>query len=330
MGSWSTRYIPPSLRPWQGRPDSPPGACFYQIMQLLDLDAEIPAIQNKLAFGLLGFCCDEGIKRNLGRIGASEGPRALRLQLSRLPLHKLHFLCYDAGDITCTDGDLESAQIALGNAVNRLLEANITPIVIGGGHELAWGHYQGLAKKFLNESIAIINFDAHFDMRPLLPNGDGSSGTPFLQIAQAHHVLKRKFDYNCIGIQHAGNTRQLFETAKKHNTEIILADDLHQGFMDKCVNFVDRIIDQSQAIYLSLCMDVFAHAYAPGVSAPQTLGLAPWQIIPLIRQLAGSGKVISYDIAELSPNLDPDERTAKLAANLVYEIIHHHTKQVTI
>jgi len=43
-----------------------------------------------------------------------------------------------------------------------------------------------------------------------------------------------------------------------------------------------------------------------------------------VRKLAGSGKVVSYDIAELSPPYDIDSRTAKLSANLIYEIIHHH------
>jgi len=46
--------------------------------------------------------------------------------------------------------------------------------------------------------------------------------------------------------------------------------------------------------------------YAPGVSAPQPLGVLPWQILPLVRQLAASGKVVSYDIAELSPKYDID------------------------
>ena len=111
---------------------------------------------------------------------------------------------------------------------------------------------------------------------------------------------------------------------KQFNTKIILADELHQGQLEKCVDFIDRIIDQNEMIYLSLCLDVFSAAYAPGVSAMQPLGLTPWHVIPLIRQLAASGKVISYDIAELSPRYDIDQRTAKLAANLIYEITHHH------
>ena len=53
-------------------------------------------------------------------------------------------------------------------------------IVIGGGHETAWGHFQGLAHP--NKDIAILNFDAHFDLRPLINGQLGSSGTPFRQI----------------------------------------------------------------------------------------------------------------------------------------------------
>jgi Arginase/agmatinase/formimionoglutamate hydrolase, arginase family len=103
-----------------------------------------------------------------------------------------------------------------------------------------------------------------------------------------------------------------------------LADELHQGQQQKCVDFIDRVIDQNEMIYMSLCLDVFSAAYAPGVSATQPLGLQPWDIIPLIRQIAASGKVVSFDIAELSPRYDVDQRTAKLAGVLIYEFIHHY------
>jgi formiminoglutamase len=255
--TWTTRYESPSTQAWHGRPDAPSGSCFFQVVQPVDLSKGIPETSIHPTFGLIGFKCDEGIRRNLGRTGASQGPEAIREVLAKLPVQKSSIACYDLGNIICQDGDLEKAQAALGEVTHMLLQAGIIPIAIGGGHELAWGHYQGIAKHFPHGNLGIINFDAHFDMRPLLPNGDGSSGTPFLQIALAQQLAKRQFDYNCIGIQHTGNTRQLFETAKKHQAKIILADDLHQGFMDKCVNFVDRIIDENEKIYLSLCLDVF-------------------------------------------------------------------------
>ena len=322
--TWSNYYTLPDKKHWQGRADSPSSACFFQIIQMLDLTKPLPALTHPVSFALLGFACDEGIRRNLGRTGAEEGPDQAKICLARLPVQNTQFGCYDAGNIICKDGDLESSQAALSETVALLIAHGMTPIVIGGGHEVAYGHYLGIAKQYPDEHLGIINFDAHFDMRPLPPNHQGSSGTPFLQIAKAHAENKRRFDYNCIGIQHAGNIRQLFETAKHYHANIILSDDLHQGYMDKCINFVDRVIDQNQLIYLSLCLDVFATPYAPGVSAPQPMGLTPWQVVPLVRQLAGSGKVVSYDIAELSPPYDQDQRTAKLAANFIYEIIHHH------
>jgi formiminoglutamase len=325
--TWNTRYLPPDPNLWHGRADTPPASSFFQIVQPINLLSGKFIAVTQPTFALIGFKCDEGIRRNSGRIGAADGPYALRQALAKLPVQKQNFSLYDAGNIVCPDEDLESSQKALGDVVAILLRNKVTPIILGGGHELAWGHYQGIAEAYPQEELGIINFDAHFDMRPILPDNKGSSGTPFLQIAHAHETAKRRLDYNCIGIQHAGNIRQLFETAKNYNANIIWADELHQGQAQKCVDFIDRVIDENDCVYLSLCLDVFAAAYAPGVSAIQPLGLTPWHIIPLVRQLAASGKVVSYDIAELSPRYDIDQTTAKLAANLIYEIIHHHSNQ---
>lgn len=326
--TWTTRYLPPDPNSWQGRHDTPPNACFFQIVKMLNLlEEKFVDTTDHSTFALLGFRCDEGIRRNLGRVGAAEGPSALRHALGKLPVQKQNFSFYDAGSVTCVDGDLEASQKALGQTVALLLERGFIPIVIGGGHELAWGHYQGIASAHPKNKLGIINFDAHFDMRPLLANEKGTSGTPFLQIAEAHKAEKRRFDYNCIGIQHPSNIYPLFETAKKYRTKVMLADELHQGQVEKSIDFIDRVIDQNDMVYVSICLDVFSTAYAPGVSAIQPLGLSPWHIIPLLRQLAASCKVISYDIAELSPRYDFDQCTAKLAANLVYEIVHHNNEQ---
>lgn len=318
-------YLPPEHKNWQGRNESPANAYFFQIIRLLDLTHSQPhlptANNHELNFVLIGFCCDEGIKRNLGRPGAAKGPDVVRKILAKLAVQRQNFHCYDAGNIICADQNLEEAQAKLGETITLLLKNKTIPIVIGGGHELAWGSYQGIAQQFPHENLGIINFDAHFDMRPLVEN-QGNSGTAFLQIALDHSVNQRRFDYNCIGIQPCANTKSLFATAKKYNTRFLLADELYNQLYSP-IQFLDRIIQENEILYLSLCLDVLAAAFAPGVSAPQTLGLTPWQILPLIRRAASSGKVISYDIAELSPPLDQDDRTAKLAASFIYEIIHH-------
>lgn len=325
--NWESRYLPPDPTPWHGRIDAPADSCIFQHLRLLNLLSDKIEPPTQSTFALIGFKCDEGVQRDLGRTGAFEGPIAIRQRLAKLPLQKGSIGLFDAGSIVCTDHDLEASQAALAEVVSILLQNHIRPIVIGGGHEVSWGHYQGIAKTYsAQQRLGIINFDAHFNLHNTAPQHRGSSMTAFYQIAKAHEAEKRHFDYNCIGIQHASNVRQLFETAKAFKTKIIFADEVHQGLQEKCFDFIDRVVDENDFIYVSLSLDVFSPAFAPGVSTIQPLGLTPWQVIPLLRQIAASGKVISYDIAEHVPRYDIDHRTAKLAATLIYEIIHHHNE----
>jgi formiminoglutamase len=323
--TWESLYIPPDPKTWQGRADFPEDACFYQHMRLLDCLAQSPERTADTTFALIGFKSDEGVQRDLGRAGAAEGPIAIRQRLAKLPIQKPEIHIYDAGNIICHQHDMEASQAALGELIAKLLKANIRPIVMGGSHELAYAQYLGISKTTAQSShLGIINFDAHFDMHPLPKNGIGSASTTFFQIALAHQQEKRRLDYNCLGIQHVGDIRQSFDLAKQYQVKSIFADDLHQGLNEKCFDFIDRIVDENDHLYFSLSLDVFSPAFAPGVASIQPLGLSPWHIIPLLRQTAASGKVLTYDISEHVPRYDIDHRTAKLAAILIYEIIHHH------
>jgi len=323
--NWESRYQPPDEKNWRGAAELPEDACFFQHIQLFNLLNGTPQKSAEVTFALLGFKCDEGVKRDLGRAGAHEGPQAIRHQLAKLPVQIPAIHCYDVGDITCDDHDLDASLEALGMVVSLLLAAGIRPILIGGGHEIALGHYLGIQKQLLNKTrLGLINFDAHFDMHPLTPAHHRSAATTFFEISELHKKSGLNFDYNCIGIQHAGDIRHSFDLAKRYDVKYILADDLHLGLQEKCFDFIDRVIDKNDAIYVTISLDVFSPAHAPGVSLLQPLGLNPWHIIPLLRQISASGKVIGYDVAEHVPRYDIDHRTAKLAASLIYEIIHHH------
>lgn len=323
--NWEHHYLPPHAKHWRGHAGLPEDACFFQHIQLLNLLKETPHKTAGLSFALLGFKCDEGVQRDLGRAGAHEGPTAIRHQLAKLPIQAPAIHCYDAGDIVCDDHDLEASQDALSAVVRKLLAAGIRPLLIGGGHEIALGHYFGIRHQLLNTSrLGIINFDPHFDMHPLTHIQNRSGATTFYEIAELQKHQGYPFDYNCIGIQHAGDIRHSFDLAKLYGARYILADDLHLGLQEKCFDFIDRVIDENEAIYVTISLDVFSPAHAPGVGSAQPLGLNPWHVIPLLRQIASSGKVVGYDIAEHVPRYDIDHRTAKLAASLLYEIIHHH------
>jgi formiminoglutamase len=303
---------------WSGRIDSNKKERFHQCVTSLGLE-DVPFNEtSKLAF--IGFASDEGVKRNQGKEGAVHGPRSIREALGNLPFERKDLQLYDIGDIRCQDGNLEEAQSRLAFAVDEILKRNCFPIVLGGGHEVAWGHFQGISRYAHDKNIAIVNFDAHLDMRPY--DQKGSSGTPFRQIADHLQQNNQTFNYTCIGFQPGGNTASLIQTATDFSVKTINAEDLHLNGLEASQKWLNQLLGSSDLIYVTLCLDVFAAPYAPGVSAPQPLGLTPWQVIPLLRLLANSGKVISLDIAEMSPAYDHNHITAKLAAHLIYEFIH--------
>src|SRR5579863_8924834 len=125
--NWESRYIPPDPTLWQGRHDLPDDSCFYQSMRLLNLLSQTPERTAETTFAIIGFKCDEGVQRDLGRSGAFEAPTAIRQRLAKLPVQKQDIHCYDAGNIVCTDHDLETSQEALSEVVSFFLEKGIRP-----------------------------------------------------------------------------------------------------------------------------------------------------------------------------------------------------------
>lgn len=333
---WLDYYKPTDNNIWQGRVDSNLAERYHQVVQDINLAElentsfqeylELSDYSDQFSFVIIGFACDEGVKRNHGRVGARKGPEALRRALANLPFNYPNTInIYDLGDIVCdysNHNNLEEAQAALGKLVSDVLLAGCHPIVLGGGHETAWGHYQGIVTTDYADDLGIINFDAHFDLRPIDHNtAKGTSGTPFMQIALSREQEDLDFDYFCMGIQPTANTISLYQTADDLGVEYIEANELaNPDNIELLDNFAD-FIENHDNLYLSICLDVFSSSIAKGVSAPQPLGLMPNDILPYIKLLAASDKVITLDLVELAPEYDEDGITAKLGAQLIAEYI---------
>lgn len=269
---------------------------------------------------LIGFSCDEGIRRNQGRVGAADGPQALRQFLVNLPWSFAeNTFVYDVGDVVCVDGDLEGSREELSQFLARFYALGIFPVVLGGGHELAFPHGKAVLESASSDSVVgIINFDAHFDLRPLR-DGKAHSGSPFLELSHLCESGKRDFRYLCLGIQASSNTPHLFQTAK--DLKVVFHDRLQIAAESKLVHeSLLKFIKDSDKIYLSVCLDVLAEAVAPGVSAPTPFGLDSSELLQLLKPVLLSGKVVGFDLAELSPPLDLQGKTARLAAHLMHAI----------
>ncbi|MDE1460558.1 formimidoylglutamase [Spartinivicinus poritis] len=312
-------YKPANMSLWQGRVDEFEGEAGLRWHQLIQpFKPEVAA-----GVAILGFASDAGVKRNQGRPGASQGPVNARQMLANLP-NRLSRPVYDAGDIICTNDQLEFAQLTLACQVEMLLAARHFPLVIGGGHEVAWGSYQGLAKYaegcHQQPVIGIINFDAHFDLRQ---DARPSSGTPFRQIAEYCQTQQTPFKYCCLGISEPSNTAALFNRAQQLEVSYRLDRDMNWQQLPAIEAQLDQFIQQCDWLYLTVCLDVFPSATAPGVSAPAVCGVELALIEHLIQNKIkpaidanGFPKLKLTDIAEFNPEFDRDQQTARLVARL--------------
>jgi formiminoglutamase len=310
---------------WTGRIDREEGPGPWRWHEAVQpLPADGGAATPGTAF--LGFACDAGVVRNHGRPGAAAGPGALRGALANLPLRRERVL-YDAGDVPCDGDALEAAQAAYAARIAALLDAGHRPMGLGGGHEIAYGSYAGLAQhlergaRFRTRGvpvIGVVNFDAHFDLRG---GATPSSGTPFRQIADLAHQRGWSFRYAVYGISEYANTSALFHRARALEVRFKLDESLtlleREGARRELAEFVAGV----EHVYLTFCLDVLPGAVAPGVSAPAARGVPLEVLEPLLDAVAGSGKLRVADVAELNPPLDVDGRTARTAARVVGRIV---------
>ncbi|KZE32446.1 formimidoylglutamase [Crenobacter luteus] len=265
---------------------------------------------------LVGFACDEGVRRNQGRVGAVEAPAVLRKALANLAWHQATPV-YDAGDVGCPDADLDAAQQRLGQRVAQLIAAGHKPLVLGGGHETAYGTYLGLAAAYPDKTIGIVNLDAHFDLRE---SAEASSGTPFKQIADLCQAYGRPFRYLCWGVAAPSNTRALFARAAALKVQWQPDTALTEAQLPQRLAELDAFAASVDLVYLTIDLDVLPAAQMPAVSAPAAFGVPMAVVEAVATRLAGSGRLAAADLVEFNPRFDQDSHGAKCAARLAWSI----------
>ncbi|MEO1450828.1 MAG: formimidoylglutamase, partial [Bacteroidota bacterium] len=186
------------------------------------------------------------------------------------------------------------------------------PLVLGGGHDIAYASFLGLKPWLREKRLGIINFDAHFDLRAADPRGH--SGSPFRQIAADLESQSQDFHYAVLGLQPASNPPVLFDTAQELHVSWISWEAYQMDQWSAIQAWLEAFLAKVDGLYLSLDMDGFSSAYAPGVSAPSPLGFSPQLVFKTLTYLFSQRPVWLCDIAELNPTHDIDGHTARLAA----------------
>ena len=303
-------YKPGNRSIWKGCQD--PGSIrdvWHQVIDTADLNAAIPQ-----GVCFLGFCSDVGVKRNLGRVGAVGGPDSIRKAMVNLAIHDESLRLSDAGDVVVSGDQLETAQTECAGYVTAMLKEGTFPILLGGGHEISYAHGKAVLDAFPTKKMGVINFDPHFDLRQYLQGAH--SGSWARQLFDEYE----RFHYLPVGINEAVNIAPMFELMRERDQSFITMEELLIEPKEDLLARINYFIEQVDLVAVTLDLDVFSSGVAPGVSAVNPYGALPHHIKPLMTEILKSDKVLSFDVAEMSPAHD-DGRTAKLAASFIYDVV---------
>ena len=204
----------------------------------------------------------------------------------------------DEGDLALNEAAGDDAIIR--GAISAIVAAGGIPLALGGDHMISFPIVAAIAAA--RGPVDILHFDAHPDLYDDFDGDPLSHASPFARIMEAGHARRLVQ----VGIRTLN--RHCREQAERFGVEIIEA----RAFRPGCIPSF------AGPLYVSIDMDGFDPAFAPGVSHVEPGGLSARDVIDAL--LAIQTPVCGADIVELNPSRDVNDMTGSLAAKLVKEL----------
>jgi formiminoglutamase len=190
------------------------------------------------------------------------------------------------------------------------LAAGSFVIVLGGGHETSFGHFQAYASR--GERVGILNWDAHPDVREL-QDGVGHAGSPFRQAILDPAGACRQVV--AAGLLPQVVARSHLECLAAHGARFVWRRDLSPARIDEIYGTLEG------PSFVSFDLDAVEQAAAPGASSPSVGGITADLWLHAAYRAGRTRSVQSCDIVEMNPVYDRDNAAARLAAATVWNVL---------
>jgi len=266
---------------------------------------------------IVGIPFDKGVVLEGGRPGSSMAPENIRAELSKY--HKAYNLkndvdlrnlkIVDMGDIPLKGMDSWQAHKKIQAEMEKIFDKYPVVIVLGGGHDISYSTIKALSTR---GPIGGLNLDAHMDVKD---RDDLGSGTPFGNLLREEILGGKNFIE--MGMHDNFATKDDVDFLRSKGCKIIPLSSVNKKGVDKSIKSTFKYIGARKSLFLSVDIDVVAEAFAPGCSAPSADGFSPQKIIRA-SYLAGKQKGLKlFEIMEVNPKHDTDNRTSRLAATMI-------------
>jgi len=278
-----------------------------------------------------------------GRRGVDMGPSAIRVAGLAARLSRLGYDVREAGSVSvrepevCPVGEahvkyLEEVRACCTTLRDRTLEAleaGATPLALGGDHSIAIGSLaaQALFHRRRGLPVGLVWIDAHADMNTpeTSPTGNihgmplavslGEGVRELVGLAGDRPALDPRH-VSIVGARDVDPGER--ERIRRLGVRVYTMSEVDERGIAACMDeAVARALDGTAGVHLSFDLDGVDPQFAPGVGTPVAGGLTYREAHLACEKVAQTGRLLGMDLVELNPVLDTNNRTAKLAVELI-------------
>jgi guanidinopropionase len=280
-------------------------------------DAAVSSDFGGVDIALIGVPMDLGVTN---RAGARLGPRAVR-SVERIGPYE-HVLrmtpsaearIADIGDVPFRSRfSLESCHEDIEDFFGKVVAAGVLPLAVGGDHSISRAILRAIGKE---RPVGMVHIDAHCDTGGIYEGSKFHHGGPFRQAA-LDGVLDPERTIQ-IGIR--GGAEFLWEFSYVSVMTVIHAEEVPEMGIAAVIEKARAVVG-SGPTYVSFDIDSLDPGFAPGTGTPEVGGLAPREVMRILRSLNGID-MIGGDVVEVAPQYDATSNTAQAGAQMLFELL---------
>jgi agmatinase len=226
----------------------------------------------------------------------------------------------DLGDVEMPSGDTEKSLRRLEERVTAVAMAGVVPVVLGGDHTIALPDVTGVARHVGWGRVAVIHFDAHADTGDSQMGSLYGHGTPMRRLIESGACRGDRFlQIGLRGYWPEPATLEWMAEQGMHSFE--MSEIGSRGLDDVLDEVISIAMNECDAVFLSVDVDVVDPGSAPGTGTPEPGGLSSRQLLDAVRRIAMETPVGGVDVVEVSPPYDHAEITAYLGNRIVLEAL---------
>lgn len=245
--------------------------------------------------------------------GARDGPRAIISASRQMEDYDVELgrESYQAGIATLDplEPDArgpEAMHERIYKAARKIVRDGKFLIGLGGEHGVTSALVRAVRSK--HKKLSVLQIDAHADLR------DKYHGSPFSHACVMRRIHEMGVDAVGVGVRsYSLEEARFIRSAKK---KIITARECHESDA-----WIDGVVESlADDVYVTIDIDGFDPAYAPGTGTPEPGGLDWYQVTGLLAAVARRRRIVGADVVEVRP-IPPATATEFLAARLAYRIV---------